>query len=101
MTAKIEMTLDEFEQWVASRKEAGLAIDIGTCELGCWHAYDCDPYGLRTAKGELPEEMQQIGTNRFVRSADSNGWVHESDLSVEKGSAMYDRIRRERVRVAS
>jgi hypothetical protein len=89
------MTFEEFEQWVASRKEAGSAIDIETCELGRWAAYDCDPYGLLMAKGELPEEMQQIGTNRFVRSPESRGWVSEDDLPVAKGIAMFDRIHRE------
>jgi hypothetical protein len=43
----------------------------------------------------LNEEMRQVGTNRFVRSAESRGWVHEGDLPLEKGRAMYDRIKRE------
>ena len=29
-----ELTLDQFEAWVASRQEAGRSIDIETCELG-------------------------------------------------------------------
>ena len=63
------MTLEEFQQWVASREEAGLKIDIETCELGWWYGYDCDPYGARP---DLPEEMQQVGRNRFVRSPESH-----------------------------
>jgi len=50
---------------------AGRAIDIETCEIGKWEAYDADPYGYQ----ELHPEMQQIGTNCFVRSPESRGWV--------------------------
>jgi hypothetical protein len=89
------LTLEEFEQWVASRKEAGRAIDIEICELARWPALDADPYGIVTVKGELPEEMCQIGTNRWVRSPESRGWIWEGDLPTEKGKAMYDRIHRE------
>ena len=90
-----QITIAEFEQWVASRKEAGRGIDIEICERAAWPAYDCDPYGLRERKGDLPEEMQQVGTNRFVRSPESSGWIWEGDLPVEKAKAMYDRIHRE------
>jgi hypothetical protein len=89
------MDIDEFRDWVASRKDAAATIDIETCELGRWPAYDCDVYGLRMARGELPEEMHQIGTNRFVRSPQSDGWVHEGDLSPVQVKAMYARIKRE------
>ena len=70
-------TKAEFQEWLASRKAAGAAIDIATCEVDRWHAYDLDPYG---ADPDLPEELQQIGTNRWVRSPESRGWVHEGDL---------------------
>jgi hypothetical protein len=36
--------------------------------------------------------MQQIGTNRWVRSPESRGWVWEGDLPPAKFKAMYDRI---------
>jgi hypothetical protein len=85
------MKADELQRWVASRKEAGRVIDIETCELSRWGAYDCDMYRVR----DLPPEMQQIGTNRYVRSPTSNGWINEEDLPVEKFRAMYDRIERE------
>src|SRR6516162_2349942 len=87
-----EMTLADYQQWVAGRKEAGRKIDIETCELGCWAAYDADPYNARP---DLPEQMRQIGTNRFVRSPESNGWVHEGDLPEAAIKALYDRIERE------
>ena len=39
-----QLTREQFEAWLASRKEAGRVIDIETCELlgGRLH---CDPYG--------------------------------------------------------
>ncbi|MGC1860306.1 MAG: hypothetical protein WA733_04075 [Methylocystis sp.] len=86
------MTDDEFRHWVSSRKEAGRVIDIETCELGHWKAYDADPYGARP---DLPEEMRQVGTNRFVRSPESRGWVCEDDLPAASFEAMYQRIHRE------
>jgi hypothetical protein len=91
---------DEFDPaflraWLASREEAGRAIDIETCELGRWAAQDADPYGIREMLGELPEEMYQVGTNRFVRSPESHGWISEDDLPPDKFEAMYARIRRE------
>ena len=39
--------------------------------------------------------MQQIGTNRWVRSAESRGWINGSDLPPEMVGVMYDRIHRE------
>jgi hypothetical protein len=86
------MTEDELQQWVASRKAAGLAIDIETCELGACAVYDFDPYRVDP---DLPEELRQIATKRFVRSPESRGWVCEDDLPVDKVRAVYDRIERE------
>jgi hypothetical protein len=87
-----QMTKEEFKQWVASRKEAGSAIDIATCEIGWWFAYDVDPYGFHD---NLPEEWQTIGRNRFVRSPESRGWVHSSDLPEDKYKALELRIARQ------
>ena len=85
-----QLTRAQFDAWLASRKEAGRVINIETCELGRWQAYDCDPYGARP---DLPDGLKQIGTNRFVRSPTSNGWINEADLPVEKIRAMHERIR--------
>ncbi len=92
-----QLTKEELQPWLASRKAVGAKIDIETCELGRWAACDCDPYGVRP---DLPEEMQQVGTNRFVRSPESIGWVNEEDLPLAKVNAMYDRIERERLTYA-
>ena len=40
-----QLTREQFEAWLASRKEAGRVINIETCEILRKHAYDCDPYG--------------------------------------------------------
>jgi hypothetical protein len=84
-------TPEQTRQWVASRKEAGAAIDIETCELDRWHADDDDRYGVN------PDcEMLSMGRTYFVRSPTSNGWINEGHLPVEKIRAMYDRVERNR-----
>jgi hypothetical protein len=84
------LTPEERQAWLETRQAAGAAIDIQTCELGCWYASDDgDPYGL------TEDDAYQVGKHRFVRSPASNGWVHEGDLPPEKGRAMYDRIEAE------
>jgi hypothetical protein len=85
------MTREELENWVATRKAVGCAIDIATAELGAWKAFDADPYGVR----ELHPDMQQVGTNRFLRSPESRGWVCEEDLPVDSVTSLHDRIARE------
>jgi hypothetical protein len=90
-----DLSLEEFKAWVASRAEAGKAVDIETCDLGDWHTYVIDSYGVRARAGQLSEEMQQIGRNRFVRSPGSKGWVCEDDLSPASREALRARIRRE------
>ncbi len=90
------MTADEFQHCVSTRKEAGRAIDIETYEVGLWAAYDADPYGARP---DLPEEMKQVGTNRFVRVPESRCWVWEGDLPHASGHAMCERIHREARRI--
>jgi hypothetical protein len=92
-----QMTDDELRQWRDSRKEAGRAIDIETCEIGQWHVNEVDEYGIREQLGELHPELVGISLNRwiFVRSPQSSGWISEGDLPLEKARAMYDRINRE------
>ena len=57
-----QLTPQEYRQLVASREEAGRAIDPETCEFRCWYALDADPYG---ADPDVPEEWQTIGKNCF------------------------------------
>jgi hypothetical protein len=84
------MTEQEFEEWKSTREAVGREIDIATCELGRWHAYDADPYCVGETK--LCEQMQQVGTNRFVRTTQSRGWVHEGDVPQASVKALYDRL---------
>jgi hypothetical protein len=49
------MTDAELQAWVASRKEAGAAIDIETCEHARWR-YDLDPYEVNL--GALRPQMR-------------------------------------------
>jgi hypothetical protein len=86
--------LKEFEAWVGSRPAAGAMIDIETCELAWWYAQVIDPYGYHEAAGTFPEEADCVGRERFVRGADSDGWIWEGDLPPEKAKAMYARIER-------
>jgi hypothetical protein len=86
------MSEAEFRKWLASRKQAGDAIDIGSCELGGWYTYAEIPY---LADPDVPDPYPQVGSNRYVRSTESRGWVWEGDLPPEKVSAMYERIHRE------
>ena len=88
------LTLDEFKEWVASRKEAGRSIDIEICELGRWYVQVLDPYGLYAAFGEESED--QIGGYFFVRNPHSTGWVWANDLPESKRKSMYERITRKR-----
>ena len=80
------MTSEEMRQWVASREEAGLKIDIETCELGCWYVDECDPYGLRERKDGFARNLS-VNKCNFVRSAESNGWVCWFDLPRDKAEA--------------
>jgi hypothetical protein len=69
-----QMSEQELRRWFASRQEAGRAIDVETCEIGCWFAKDCEPYGILEMLGEFSEDtVVQISRNRFVRSPESNG----------------------------
>jgi hypothetical protein len=74
-------------RWVAGRSEAGQAIDINSCELGRWPADIADPYGV----GDGKSEKKEIRTERFVRSATSNGWIHMDDLPIQKKIDMFEK----------
>jgi hypothetical protein len=78
------------EQWLASRKEAGLKIEPETAEV-CWeYAQVADPYGVRS---DLPEECQQVGRAYFARSPGSDIWVHFHDLPDDTRNALWERHR--------
>jgi hypothetical protein len=87
------MTLEQFEQWYASRKEAGRAIDIETCEVEHWFILDVDPYGIQEARGKEP--YTQVGKGLWVRSPESRGWIFADDLPSEKFRALFRRLNRD------
>ena|SRR5215831_2787810 len=86
--------MDEFRDWVASRKAAAATIDIETCELWWAHTQILDPYGLFTAEGTFTEEEYQIGRVFFARSPDGDGPICEYDLSPAQREAMWARVDR-------
>jgi hypothetical protein len=75
------------EQWLASRKEAGLKIDPETAEVRWECALVADPYGIYP----VPEEMQWVGRAYFARSPGSDIWVHFHDLPDETREALWGR----------
>jgi hypothetical protein len=82
--------LEEFDvqQWLASRKEAGLKIDPETAEVHWEYGQVMDPYGVYS---DLPEECQQVGRQYFARSPGSEIWVHLRDLPDETRHALWEK----------
>jgi hypothetical protein len=77
------------EQFLASRKAAGRAIDVETCEIEWCYAQAFDPYGVDT---DLPDELWVVGREYFARSAESDGWVSIYDLPEDKRRLLYARM---------
>jgi len=77
------------EQWLATRKEAGLLIDPETAEVIAWWGQIIDPYGVRP---ELAKEHDCVGRLFFARSPGSDIWVSFDDLPHETGRALWERI---------
>jgi hypothetical protein len=65
------------EQWLATRKEAGLRINPVTAEVTFTWGQILDPYGV---KPDLPPECDQIGRLYWARSPGSDVWVSFYDL---------------------
>src|SRR5580704_16243126 len=60
------------DQWLATRKEAGLKIDPRTAEVVYNWGQVLDPYGIYS---DLTEEERCIGLIYFARSPGSDIWV--------------------------
>jgi hypothetical protein len=67
----------EVQQWLATRKEAGVRIDSETAEVEWTYEELSDPYGIKPLP---PEEARQIGRAYFARSPGSDIWVWFGDL---------------------
>jgi hypothetical protein len=78
----------DIQQWLASRKEAGLKIDPETAEVDWEYGQVMDPYGVHS---DLPEECQQVGRQYFARSPGSDIWVHFRDLPDETRHALWEK----------
>jgi hypothetical protein len=88
------MPLDEFMQWIETRKDAGAAIDIATCELRWWRVDIFNPYEIPRPRHPICHE---IAIEPFVRSPDSRGWINEQDLPPEKYRVLRERLHALRV----
>jgi len=68
---------NEHRALVAMRIAAGKLIDPQTAEITWRYACMFDPYndGL-----DVPEELQQVGREEFVRTLGADSWVHVRDL---------------------
>jgi hypothetical protein len=79
------------QQWLATRKEAGLHIDPETAEVEWTYALTLDPYGIYP---DLPEECRQVGREYFARSPGSDIWVAFHDLPEATQDALWKRHRK-------
>ena len=85
-TAKL-LTMDELKEWVASRRAAGRAINVETCEVKFWPSNFTDPYDINAYKAQ---DVRQI--HYFVRDGESCGWIHLDELPHEKIKALKARL---------
>jgi hypothetical protein len=80
------------EQWLATRKEAGLQIDPETAEVTWWYGQTLDPYGIEP---DLPEDCQQIQRQYFACSPGSDIRVSFYDLPKASRTALWEKHKRE------
>ena len=67
----------ETKAWLDERKREALLIDPATAEVEWTFGQTLDPYGTIP---DLPEELQQVGREYFVRRPGGAIWVHFGDL---------------------
>jgi hypothetical protein len=78
----------DVQQWLTSRREAGLKIDPETAEVRWEYGQVMDPYGVNK---DLPEECWQVGRQYFARSLGSDIWVNFHDLPDDTRDALWER----------
>lgn len=90
------LTQEEFTAWIASRKEAGAKIDIGSAELKGWWAPEGDPYAFGCWKPPGAQrhynDLIERSPHFFVRDPKSRGWVWQGDLPDDKRAITQARI---------
>jgi hypothetical protein len=79
------------EQWLATRKKAGLHIDPEAAEVEWTYAQTLDPYSVDP---DLPEEYRQVGREYFARSPASDVWVWFGDLPEATRNALWEKHKR-------
>jgi len=67
-------------------------IDPGTAEVTWWYAQTMDPDGIDPA---LPEELQQVGREYFVKSSPTGTWVWFGNLPDELKDKLWAKHRHE------
>jgi hypothetical protein len=82
------------EDFLASRKAAGLLIDVETCRIWWEHRDMADPYGVDPDSYGVDPDHGCIGRVTFVGSLESDGPVCDSDLPEDKLRALDARIKR-------
>jgi hypothetical protein len=75
--AEMKLDDDECGKLMAKRIAVGKLIDPETAEIIWRYACMFDPYndGL-----DVPEKLQQVGREHFVRTPGAESWVHVGDL---------------------
>jgi len=86
-----KMTMEEVQEWLAIRKEAGLQIDPESAEVDWIFARTLDPYGVRA---DLPKECDQVGREYSGRSPGSDVWVWFGDLPEATRDALWEKHRK-------
>jgi hypothetical protein len=90
-----EFEEQDFLDWIYTRKQAGLLLDIEGAELKGWECCEDDPYGLRSFSigNDLPSHDEvEKKVYYFARDRQSGGWIWQGDLSPKKSAAMTTRI---------
>ena len=82
------------EQWLATRKKAGLHIDPEAAEVEWTYAQTLDPYSVDP---DLPEEYRQVGREYFARSPGCDVWVWFGDLLEATRNALWEKHKRKLV----
>ena len=67
-------------------------IDPDTAEVTWWYAQTLDPYGIDPA---LPDELQQVGREYFVKSSPTGTWVLFGDLPNELENKLWAKHKHE------
>ena len=77
------------KRWRAARKRAARRIDPATAVAVTTRGQIVDPYGIYRT---IPDELNCIGKNIFVRSPRGKIWVWDGDLPEAVYDALWKRL---------